>query len=101
MERYPSIQNVGSLRNFIKQIPTLGVPPKVILQYLESVGLKSKNDRPIIAILRFIDFIDESGAPTENYKLFRNKEKSGTIMATCLRKAYAELFQTYPDAYNR
>src|SRR5438093_7552813 len=101
MERYPSIQNVGSLRNFIKQIPTLGVPPKIIQQYLESVGLKSKNDRPIITILRFINFVDESGSPTDNYKLFRNKEKSGMIMAASLKKAYGELFQTYSDAQNR
>jgi len=59
------------------------------------------NDRPIVGILKFIGFIDENGVPKEKYVNFRDSTKAKSVMANCLREAYAELFEIYPDAYDK
>jgi hypothetical protein len=101
MQKYPYIVKVGSLRDFLKKVPGIGVPDKIATVTLKSLGYTSSNDAPIPRILRFIGFIGEDGTPTDLYRQFRNKEKSGVVMAGSLKRAYAELFQTYPDAQNK
>ena len=101
MVTYPYTVKVGSLRRFLQQIPSIGVPEKLTIAVLGSLGYKSKNDRRIIGILKSIGFLDASGKPTENYLQFRNTEKSRGTMASCIRTAYGDLFKTYPDAYNK
>lgn len=101
MQKYPYIVKVSSLRDFLKKIPGIGIPETVGVATLKSLGYTSSNDAPIPKILKFIGFLDEGGKPTEYYRQFRNKAKSGLVMATCLRKAYSELYQTYPDAHNK
>jgi len=99
--KYPYILNTGRLKKFIEMIPKIGVPPKITQPNLPTLGFKSANDRPIVTILRFINFIDANNVPTEDYRAFRDSSKAGTIMATALKKAYAELFEIYPDAYDK
>jgi len=48
LSEYPYIVKVGSLRAFLTGIPGTGEPPKVTTEYIESLGFKSKNDRPIL-----------------------------------------------------
>src|SRR2546426_925764 len=43
----------------------------------------------------------QSWPTMDSYALFRNKEKSGAVMSTSSRKAYGDIFQTYPDAQNK
>jgi hypothetical protein len=61
MAEYPYILNTGSLKSFLESIPKIGVPDKINTNTLPMLGYKSKNDRPIVKILRFIDFIDVNG----------------------------------------
>jgi len=95
---YAYTPKMGSLKEFLKKIKTkeLGVPDKVTIRYLESIGYKSTNDRPIVRILKSIGFIDNSGVPTQIFNDFRT-DKSEQVMASALRKTYAELFRIYPD----
>jgi len=95
---YTYALKTGSLKEFLEKVKSkeLGTPEKVTIDYLASIGYKSTNDRPIIRVLRSIDFIDESGKPKQNFSDFRT-EKSGQVMAAALRKTYADLFSTYPD----
>lgn len=90
----------GSLKDFLTKVKTkqLGTPDKVTIAYLTSIGYKSTNDRPIIRILKSIDFLDKSGVPTQNWKNFRT-EKSAQVMTSALRKTYADLFRTYPGPH--
>lgn len=96
--KYPYILNTGRLREFIEKIPKIGVPPKVNTNTLPTLGFKSTNDRPIVRILKFIDFTDASGTPNQNYKDFRDSKRAGVIMASALRKTYSELFELYENA---
>ncbi len=93
--------NTNNLKKLIQDIPNTGIPEKLTTTELEARGFKSKNDRPIIAVLKFINFINDSGTPIENWTAYRDTTQSGSTMATALREAYAEVFRLYPDANTR
>jgi hypothetical protein len=95
---FPYLTNPASLRKFLEKIRTVGVPAKVTIAYLESLGFKSTNDRPILPALKFLDFVDSSGTPKETWQRYRPKETAGAVLAAAIRTAYSELFAIYPDA---
>jgi hypothetical protein len=98
---YPYITVPRVLAKFLNSIKDMGVPPKITIETLSTLGYKSTNHRPIPRILEFINFIDSNSVPTQNYIDFRVTDKSKVVMAQALRTSYSELFQLYPDAYNR
>ncbi len=91
----------NSLRKFLKGVPSRPVPPKVTQQHLKSIGLKSSNDRSMIPALKFVGLLDQSGAPTDTYRQFRDANAGPTVLAQSLRSAYKPLFDTYDDAYRQ
>lgn len=95
---FPYITNPASLRKFLEKIRTVGVPEKVTIAYLASLGFKSANDRPIIAALKLLGFVDGSGVPTQTWQRYRPKETAGAVLAEAIRATYSELFGIYPDA---
>jgi uncharacterized protein DUF5343 len=95
---FPYIPNPASLRKFLEKIRTVGVPEKVSIVYLNSLGFKSTNDRPIIPILKFLDFVDSSGTPKPLWQQYRPRETAGAVLASAIRTAYSDLFSTYADA---
>lgn len=97
-DNYPYHVNTANVKKFLEHIQSAGVPPKVTFQYITSVGFKSKNDRAILTVLKFIGFVDNSGVPTELWRAYRNKSQSKKVLAGTLKKAYRTLFDTYPDA---
>ena len=101
MAEFPYMPNPARVELFFDHIQKTGVPPKVTIKYLESVGFKSKNDRPLIRILKFIGFLDSSGVPTELWGAYRNKDAAPRIMTGAISKAYSDLFNVYPDAYRK
>lgn len=101
MADYPYTKVVGNLKKFFVIIQTAGVPSKVTQKTLESFGFKSTNDRSIISILKTLEFVSSDNTPTANWTAFRNKEKAGVILGNCIIKAYSDLFDMYPDAYQK
>lgn len=101
MPNYPYVYNSGTLKKYLEMIPDAGTPPKITQPYLEAAGFKSKNDRAIISVLKFIGFLGGDGTTTQDYALLRDKTQSGAVMASHLRTAYSELFGMFPDAYNK
>ena len=101
MGKCPYILNTGSLIKFLENIPKIGTPPKITQPSLTTLGFKKNADRPIVPILQFIGFLDENNTPTQSYKDFKVASKAGTVMASALKKAYADLFEIYPDACER
>ncbi len=95
MADYPCCTVVGKLKPFFEKIKTLGIPTKVDMSWLKTIGLTSSNDRTILNVLRTINFIEVSGVPTENWKAFR-VDKS--VLAQGIREGYSDLFNLYPDA---
>jgi len=70
---YPYINNTGRLREFLQKIidRDIGIPAKLNTKTLPALGFKSSFDRPIIKILKFIDFLKSDGTPTEHITNFR------------------------------
>jgi Family of unknown function (DUF5343) len=97
---YPYTLTVGKFKEFMLKIREIGVPEKANTIWLPTVGFKSKNHRVFISILKFVEFIDGSGIPTENWKTYR-QSGHGNILANALRNAYADLFAIYSDANSR
>jgi hypothetical protein len=91
----PSPKNV---KDFFEKIRELGVPPKVTLDYLKSIGFKSSNDRYLVAVSKTLGFIDTSNKPTDRWEGFKDKKKAPIIMSEAMKTTYSDLFKTYPDA---
>ncbi len=98
MSDFPYTPNPANLRRFFEKIPETGIPGKVTLQVLKSLGFKSSNDRSILAALKSLKFVDDSGVPTEAWQRFRHTGQNAAVMASAIRAAYSDLFRTYPDA---
>lgn len=101
MAEYPYSLSVARMENFFKEIPSMGIPDKVITKTLEARGFNSKNDRTIVPTLRFLGFIDDTGTPTEEWKKLRDRSIYGQVMAKQIRQAYADVFKMFPDANRR
>lgn len=92
-----STQNVHNLKDLIERIPTRGVPSKVTIKYLEGLGYKSNNDRPIISVLKSINILDSNGTPNDNYNKLRSPSRKQDL-AELIKEAYKGLFSIYPNA---
>ena len=101
MGDYIYMANPARIRDFLQKIQSAGVPDKLTLQTLSSLGFKSSNDRPIIKVMKEIGFISSSGEPTNRWLRYRNKQIAGTVLAEGIRDHYAELYKMYPDAQMR
>jgi len=101
MADFPYIQNANVIKKFFDHVQKAGVPEKVNSVYIAQVGFKSSNDRAIIGILKTLGFLGPDQAPTPLWQSFRNRTQAGNVMAGAVRKVYANLFSTYPDAHRK
>jgi hypothetical protein len=101
MAEFPYTPKPASLVRFLAKIHSMGVPDKVTLRFIESVGFKAKNDRPIVRNLKALGFLDVSGAPTDRWRDYRDKSRARAVLGDGIREAYSELFDVYPDASRR
>ena len=90
----------GKIKTLLAQVREVNVPKKVTQKWLESIKLNSSNDRTLLAVLTFLDFIDASNVPTQRWRDYRGKEP-GKVLALAIREGYSEIYDTYPDAHAR
>lgn len=90
----------GRSRLFLAKIREVGVPQKVTVQWLKTVGFKSSNDASLIGVLKFIGFTDSSGVPTSKWTQYRGANHK-RVLGEAIREGYADLFAVYPDANQR
>jgi len=90
----------GKIKQLLTKIREVGVPPKVTVQWLKTVGFKSSNDATLIGVLKFIGFTDASGVPTAKWAKYRGSNHK-QILGEAIREGYADLFAVYPDANQR
>jgi len=102
MAEFPYITNPAKVKAFLQHIQQAGVPEKKVTQeYLKASGFRSSNDRPLIAILEFIGFLNAAGQPTEEWKAYRDKRRAKSVLATAIRRSYDDLFHMYQDAHRQ
>ena len=103
MAEFPYVASPNKLKSLLEGIKrrSLGVPTMVNENWLKTIGYKSSNDRSMPKTLEFIGFVDSSKKPTDKWMQFRDRSKSGAVLAGSIRASYSELFQVYPDAHQR
>lgn len=98
---FPYMIKTTTISEFLRKVQDTGTPAKVDREYLNSIGLASSNDRPIIPLFRFLGFISSSGSPTDVYQAYRDKSKAKVVLGRAIKSAYSGLFATYRDADKR
>ncbi len=101
MTDYPYMNSTRKVEDFFNKIQKMGIPDTITTKWLPSIGFKSTNDRPIVKIVKFIGFANSSGQPTTRWQSYRDQNQSKRIMAQGILEGYSELFEQYPDAYQR
>ena len=97
-DEVPYMSSIKNLTAILDKITQGSVPNAFGIDFLRDLGFKSSNDRSILKLLRFLDMIDGSGRPTENYRNFVNPSQSRAVLARCIRRAYDDLFISNQNA---
>jgi len=100
MADFPYTTVPGTIKQLLAKIREVGVPPKVTVQWLKSVGFRSSNDASLIGVLKYIGFTDASGVPTSRWSQYRGGEHKA-VLGEAIRQGYSDLFAVYPDANQR
>lgn len=101
MEKAPYTPNPPNVKRFFRTVQGLGKPNKVNQPYLKTIGFTGSADRYLPGLLKFLGFIDNANVPSEKWSTYKDKSKAGKVMASAIKLAYDELFNTYPDAEKR
>jgi hypothetical protein len=101
MQTFPYMTNPAKIRLFLDHIQTAKRPPKVTHKYLESAGFKSKNDRPLVTVMKFLGFLDSSGVPTNVWQHYRDPKRAKSVLAEAIRTGYGDLFGMYEAPFGK
>jgi Family of unknown function (DUF5343) len=89
----PFVNAHGLVTKIFDKIIEASQPERFTQDYLKTkLGFDSGSSRPVIPLLKKLEFIGSDGAPTPLYGKFRNPEERGKAMAAALRKAYKEVY---------
>ena len=97
MVEYAYTTVTGKIKPLLDKVRTVGVPPKVSVAWLKTIGFTSSNDTTLAGVLKFIGLTDASGIPNATWSAYRGA-KHRTVLGEAIRNGYAELFAVYPDA---
>jgi hypothetical protein len=100
MSEYVYTTVPGKIKALLAKIKDVGVPQKVTVAWLKTIGFTSSNDSSLIGVLKFIAFIDQSQVPTDQWRRYRGSD-GRAILGEAIKKGYSDLFAIYPDAQNR
>lgn len=89
----------GNLPGIMADVQKAAVPPKFTHEFLKQIGHASSKDRPIIAVMKAIGFLTDSGEPTDQYRNYKDAAQGRAVLAEALRDAYADLFTVDPEVY--
>jgi len=93
----PSYKNVALL---FQKISAARIPESFTHNYLyDTLGLKGKGDRALIALLKALGFLDGAGKPTSRYAALKNDKIAGIEIARGIREAYEPLFSANENVY--
>jgi Family of unknown function (DUF5343) len=90
----------GKIPTLLQKLREVGVPQKVSVQWLKTIGFTSSNDSSLIGVLKQIGLIDASSIPTSAWTQYRGNNYK-QVLGRAIRDGYADLFAVYPDAPNR
>jgi Family of unknown function (DUF5343) len=91
--KLPYMASPGLVTKILTKIQEARKPDRFTQDFLETkLGFPGGSARPIIALLKRMNFLNSDGTPTPLYDRFRNVTTQGPAVADGVRNAYAELF---------
>lgn len=71
----PYLSSNKNIDHLFSSIGSAKVPDRFTQEFLSStIGLTGSNDRQMIALLKALRFLDQSGSPTATYRLLKSKD---------------------------
>lgn len=99
-QELPYLQSYKNVGELFQKAKAAKVPEAFTQKFLaETIGLKASGDRPLINLLRLLDFLDSSGKPTPRYSALKNEKIAGIEIARGIRQAYQPLFDANENAH--
>jgi len=96
----PYLASNKNVETLFSKIQSAKVPDRFTHSFLQTtLGLKNTNDRGFIPLLRALGFIDQSGTPTNTYRLLKSKDSAKAALGQAVRVAYAPLFEADEKAH--
>jgi hypothetical protein len=87
------------INDVLLKIQDSGRPDKLTFAYMRDIWLfKDAKYSAVLDLLKDMDFVDDSGMPTELYAEYQNSGLSKKALAKGIKKAYPELFKAYHNA---
>ncbi len=97
---YPYMISNNKISPIIDAIHTAAKPPTFSHEFLKKLGFNSSNDRAVIPLLKRLEFLTESGVPTQHYDDLKDKSKRGKVLAHRIRELYADIYSINTDIHN-
>lgn len=97
----PYVPNPGTLRTMLERIKESILPERFNGEFVETkLKMKGGSAKSIVPFLKKMNFVTLDGIPTEIYKEYRNKSRSGYAIAKGMRHVYSEIFEQNEYAYD-
>jgi len=94
----PYVNSTGALKRLLEAIQKAKTPANFSYDFMKTeMGI---TERSMLALLRRMNFIDQSGVPTELYKDFRNPSKSKNAMGRAIEIAFDSLYKRNEYIHN-
>lgn len=99
---YNYTYSAGHVKEVLKKVQETGRPDRLTGTYLrDNWLLKNAQYGAMLDVLTDLGFIGANGAPTDIYSEYQNPVHAKLVLAQAIKRAYSELFKTYPDAHSR
>lgn len=99
-QAYPYTISNNKIEPFLAQIRTAERPERFTQQLLRNMGFTASNDRAMPRILKELGFLEENGAPTEEYDRLRDKTDWQYVLGERIKDLYSDLYTLNTDIHN-
>jgi len=91
--KLPYMASYGLVPKILESVQNARRPDRFTIDFLGTkLGHRSSGARPIIRLLKRMEFLGSDGIPTALYDQFRNPATQGATVAQGIKNAYSELF---------
>ena len=91
---FPNLNVSGKIPLFFEKLQKAAVPEKFTYKFLiDTLGFKGTNDRPLLSLLKCMEFIDDNGIPTDAYRSYKNAQTSKVTLGKQIKKCYSVLYE--------
>lgn len=73
--KFPTVQSSDKFKSFLRKLDEVGMPDKVDLPYLKSIGFNSSSHRSFIPAIKFIGLVEDKRGRRSNCQMERYEVK--------------------------